>query len=120
MSEEDFILRAEKVIKDLEKVKMWYKTSSFTFFIATIALIGSIFLNSYRVGKLEEKIQECASIKGVQLLSNMHKAEIKAVTNLVDDKDKKETIKEVQGMIDLVNDNIFGYAMEVTREVKIK
>lgn len=120
-----FIKRAEEVIielkdarRDLEKVKTWYKASSLTFFIATIALIGSIYVNNHRLNSVESEMDNAASIKGVELLSQLHQAEVVAIGELITDADKKATLKGFQSVIKSVNENIFAYSMSITRGIK--
>ena len=118
MADEEFIQRAEAVIKELEKTKNWYKASSFTFFIATIALIGSIYLNNYRINNLEEHMSQAASKRGVGLLTDIHNAEVKALSGLIDNLDKKEILREVHDVCNKTQENIIFYSLGVTRSGK--
>ena len=119
--EKSFIERAEIILceieksrEELKKTKSWWTGAAITFFLATIAMIGSVTLNNYRINALELAIDQTASRKGVELLRQSYDAEQKAFVNLLRI-DYQKAALEFHEDCKKINDNIFFYSMSVTR-----
>lgn len=117
MSEQDeaFFKRAEKLFAGLEKTKAWYSKAMITFVVATLTLVGSIFLNSYRINKLEDSMSQAVSIKAFELMQKSITANTDALIELISDKDHKQIAKEFNDKCKKINDDIFMYSTLITR-----
>lgn len=116
--EEAFLTRAEKLFKGLENTKAWYSRSMATFVIATLTLVGSMFLNSYRIGKLEDSMSQAVSIKAFELMQKSISANTDALIELITEKDHKQIAKEFNEKCKKINDDIFQYSTIITRSGK--
>jgi len=115
---EEFVIRAENVLNGLEKQKSWLRNASIGFFLATIILIGTSFVNSYRVGENEDQIielrEKAASKESIGLLNDSFEATTTALGRLVDDRYEEA----VNGFIEdtkRINDNIFMYSTSIKK-----
>lgn len=113
--EEVFITRAEKLFAGLEKTKAWYSKTMIAFVAATLTLVGSVFLNAYRINKLEDSMSQAVSIKAFELMQKSISAETDALIGLIDEKDHKQIATEFNEKCKKINDDIFFYSTLITK-----
>jgi hypothetical protein len=106
--------RMEAALDGLEKAKNWFRNSAVAFAVSAVIMIGSVALNNYRLNKVEDNQSLFATKKGVELLKQAQNAEIDAFINLADTS-KKCALQIFHDKINIINDNIFMFGMDVSR-----
>ena len=118
---EEFVIRIEKALSGIEKQKIWMRSAVIGFLLAAIIMIGTSFVNSYRVKENKASIDhirnEAASKESIKLLNRNFEATTKALGLLVDDK-YEEAVNDFLEETRAINYNIFLYSTSITRSAK--
>lgn len=115
MSEQEFENKIAIAIAGIEKAKSWFWKAALVMLGTSIAMIATMAVSTSKIAEHDKLFDKAASRQGVIQLVDIHQAEVKAITNLVENPDSKKAIEEIQKMIDRVNGNIFMYSLPVTR-----
>jgi hypothetical protein len=107
----------EAALTGLEKAKNWFRNSAVAFAVSAVVMIGSVALNNYRLNRLEENQSNFATKRGVELLKDAQNAEVDALIALADSS-RKDAIRLFHDKIKIVDDNIFGFGMNISRGEK--
>ena len=112
--EEEFLNKAEAVLKGLEKTKKFYQSIVLAFAGSIIIFVAGAFVGNYRLKQVETGLKQAASIKAIELLNQKYEAQTDALINLID-KDYQEAAREFNDECKKIYENIFMYSTEIQR-----